>query len=149
MKSKKKSVTGLFSHILHSKVCLFCSGALFVILLIFFVKDIVQSRDITQEIDKLEEKVVGLEVDKQRLHNTINYLNSEQYIETEAKSKLGLQKQGESVIIISDDDIDSMAYTRSTSSQESDNHQDNIVDDSQDMKESNHILWFRYFFKQS
>ena len=55
---------------------------------------------INEEMDVLEKDIVILEENILDLNSSIEYLESDLFIEEEGRTKLGLQKEGEQVVII-------------------------------------------------
>jgi cell division protein FtsB len=75
---------------------------LFIIALIVFplAKNISQRHKINNEIKNLEQDIKELENNNNELKKLINYLDSDQFAEEQARLNLGLKKQGETAIVI-------------------------------------------------
>ena len=56
-----------------------------------------------KEINDLEKKISSLKDRKEALFNFLDYFNSEEFLEKEARLKLNLLKEGEKLVIISSD----------------------------------------------
>lgn len=105
------------------------------VLLFFFVmafgREYVGNLQVQYEIEQLEQQ----KQDQEQLHletnNLIEQLSSEYFLELEGRVKQGLARDGETVIIIEDDDISN------TNSQNVDSGIDSMT---------NVTLWFYYFF---
>ena len=92
---------GVLSNILKPKLWL--SLALLA-LLIFILAQLFSSwnkkSDIDQEIDALKEEAAKAESQNSQFKKMIEYLESDQFAEEQAKLKLGLRKDGEQVAVI-------------------------------------------------
>ena len=77
---------------------------LIIILLIAIplVKNIRQRNKINNEIKSLEDDIKKLGNDNYELRGLIDYLESDQFVEEQARLNLGLKKQGEKVIVVED-----------------------------------------------
>lgn len=77
---------------------------LLVVILVLFVYNYVknwgQNNEVNQEITSLENNIQNLEQDNAKLEELIEYFNSTAYIEERARRDLGLKKDGEKVVII-------------------------------------------------
>ncbi len=116
---------------------LLSSGWLFagvLVLLLFFsvslVREVMRKMEIKQEIKKLEEKISSLESDNRELESLIQYLQTEEFIEEEARAKLSLKKPGEKVVAVPEN-LEVNSNEQQLSSQE---------------ELSNWQLWWKYFF---
>lgn len=67
-----------------------------------FYKDYQQQQDINKELSNLEEEVEQLQGKKIELTKLVDILESSNYIEKEARLRLGLKKPGEKVISVPD-----------------------------------------------
>jgi cell division protein FtsB len=105
------------------------SLVLLIFILISLARVSFQAYQIEQEIVSLEKEIRALEQKKKNLNQLIEYAQTEFFKEEEARLKLGLQKPGEKVVVIS---------TPETS----------LVDQKEkDKKTENPIKWWRYFFE--
>lgn len=68
-----------------------------------FLKITWQKTEIQREIDKLKTEAGKLEADNKYFSDILDYVGSESFKEREMRLKLNLQKEGEKVIIISDE----------------------------------------------
>ncbi len=86
--------------ILSSKLLLIIS----LVILIFFstnlVKAIINRRDLAKDIKALQGEIDSLETKNQELAGLIEYFQSLDFVEREARTKLNLKKPGEKIIII-------------------------------------------------
>ncbi len=61
-----------------------------------------QKRSIDQEIKGLQSQASKLEGKNSNLKNVLDYMQSDQFVEKEARTKLNYKKAGESVVVIED-----------------------------------------------
>ncbi|MBU4421968.1 septum formation initiator family protein [Candidatus Parcubacteria bacterium] len=96
-----------------------------------FFKEYSRSRALDKEIKKLE--VAAKEVEAQNLDilNLATYLDTEEFLESEARTKLGLKKPGEEVISVS---LPEEANA--------------LVDNLNNPEEPNFVLWWKHFFNK-
>ncbi|MFH1233462.1 MAG: septum formation initiator family protein [Patescibacteria group bacterium] len=75
---------------------------LVVIILISFplVKNVSRGYKVNQEIKELEKEITNLESKNSNFKDLISYLESDQFVEEQARLKLGLKKEGEAVAVI-------------------------------------------------
>ncbi|HNX11320.1 MAG TPA: septum formation initiator family protein, partial [bacterium] len=59
-----------------------------------------QEKALERDIKSAEEEIKQYESENQELQELINYLDSDQAVETTAKMNLGMKKEGEKVIVI-------------------------------------------------
>ena len=110
-----------------------------VILVLFSLalgREFVKKRQIDKEIYSLEQEIERLEEDQSEFSELIDYLNTEDFLEKEARLKLGLQKPGETLVVISDDSFE----TDEGSKKNLDFYEEYEV------KQNNLTKWWNYFF---
>ena len=93
------------------------------------LKSAVRRAEIEREIQALRTEITEHQSKSQELSQLIDYLNSEEYKEREARLQLGLQKPGENVVVIPN----SADTTTKSESQASNSSQ------------ANWRLWINYF----
>ncbi len=71
-----------------------------IIFSISLVNEMMRKVEIQNEIDSLEKQVQELEDNNSELEVMINYFQTEEFIEKEARTKLGYKKVGESVVSV-------------------------------------------------
>lgn len=88
------------SRINRSQVAFFavCAGILLVLFSIG--KELIRRHGIASDISGLKSEITKLEQKNTDLQSFLSYLKSPTYVEEEARIKLGLQKQGESVLAV-------------------------------------------------
>ena len=62
--------------------------------------EIVRRSKISAEIKHLHERTLALRSERDRLSALLSYLNSDQYIEEQARTQLNMRKPGETVVVI-------------------------------------------------
>lgn len=85
---------------------------------------------ISQEITGLEKRIEDLKKDNEELLKIKEYFTSKEFLEDEARTKLNMTKEGESVIFISNPDV----------------AEEESVSEKQNIKVPNFKLWWQYFF---
>ncbi|MEK7203235.1 MAG: septum formation initiator family protein [Patescibacteria group bacterium] len=76
-------------------------GLIIIILISFpLVKNVSRGYKINQDIKELEKEIANLESKNSNFKNIISYLESDQFVEEQARLKLGLKKEGEGVVVI-------------------------------------------------
>lgn len=110
--------------------------ALLVAISIPISKNISKRYTIDQEIKDLEKEIEELEAGNRNLKKMIDYLESDQFAEEQARLKLGLKKPGEEVVVIDEEEHNGPASNGGevTGGEENDDF-------------SNPVLWWRYFFQ--
>ncbi|MDP2934344.1 MAG: septum formation initiator family protein [bacterium] len=116
---------------LYSKYSLFALLVIFLLLIIALGRESYFNYQTNQEIKKLQEKIENLEKDNVELAETEKYFQSEEFLEKEARLKLNLIRDGEKLIIVKEEDNNSVEEVGK--SRESENI-------------SNFRKWWRYFF---
>jgi len=97
-------------------------------------KKIIEGNKIDADIKAAEEEIARLETKNNELNDFINYLNTESFLEEEARLKFDLQKPGESVLIIPEENLKETAKK---------------TEDKKGSRESfwgNFPKWWNYFF---
>jgi cell division protein FtsL len=100
-------------------------------------KETYRNYQIQKEIQTLEKEISRLENDNENLANLIKYFETEAYQEREARQKLGLQKEGEKVVIITEEEIESQETI-----QESNEPEEEIAEE----EISNLRKWWNFIF---
>jgi cell division protein FtsB len=99
-------------------------------------KKFMEGREIKNEIKATEDEIARLEAKNSELDDLFGYLNTEAFLEQEAREKFNLQKEGESVMIIPG------------SAEENENKHLACAAEDTDNKNSNPNRWWNYFFSQ-
>jgi len=88
---------------LFQKLFLFVSLIILILLSPALAREYFRKKQVNKEIYSLKEEIKKLEKDQNDFSELINYLNTEDFWEKEARSKLGLQKPGEKLVVIPND----------------------------------------------
>ena len=115
----------------HSKYFVLCLIIIFIFALISLGRESYRYFIVSEEIRSLKNKIEELKRGNEELTNTKAYFNSKEFLEDEARKKLNMVKEGESVIIITNNN--ELAPIDITDSKQ---------------KISNFKLWLQYFFKK-
>jgi cell division protein FtsL len=115
----------------YSKFFLFFCVAIFFAILFGVAKGTIKNYKVDYEVQDLQKEISNLERQNQEFSQLISYLKSENFIEQEAKLKLGLKKSGENLVV-----IPQIAETSQVKEGENINQQ-----------LSNPAKWWVYFFK--
>jgi len=120
------------------------------IILIFFgvnlTREFLAGEQLDENVDSLKDEMSGLESKNKELNDLIGYLNTTDFIEQEARSKLNLQKPGERIIIVPSSTEAALPVTLTDNSVESVKTDEKSVDASI-VVGSNPNRWLKYFFK--
>jgi cell division protein FtsL len=93
---------GIVSRMMQSKIVLLFLLIATVFSCVRLISEVYRRQNISSEINKLRTQVEALQKDKTDLSALIAYLNTDTYLEDQARTKLGLLKEGESEVIIPD-----------------------------------------------
>lgn len=135
-------------YLLHSRISSIIGVGVLIFFIVSFVNDIVQKRNIDAEIDDMRAHAQYMREHRDQLQSELDYLGSDVFVETAAKKTLGLQKEGERVVIIPDDEL------RNITSFEREHVIDvedvTVAEESADNDNmSNYKKWYTYFFTNS
>lgn len=112
-----------------------------IIVLIFFAINLAkswrQNSQIDQEVAVLEKDIKTLEEGNFKLKELIKYFNSSAYIEEKARLDLGLKKEGEKVVVV----------TETTNQNNTNQAEPNLASTDKDKNSSNVQKWWKYFFE--
>ena len=96
-------------------------------------KEFYRDYQIKKEINSLQNDIGALEKDNYKLSQLIEYYNTDEYKEAEARKRFNLKKDGESVVIVRPNPIDSEYDIN----KENNNEENNLP---------NYKKWWNYFF---
>ncbi|MFW0862290.1 MAG: FtsB family cell division protein [Candidatus Komeilibacteria bacterium] len=113
---------------------------IFVIIIFFLfsaVKDYYSQEDLREDISTLDSQINDLQAQQTDLIATLAQVQSEDFVETEARTRLNLRKPGEKVIIVSsDEDVQRL----------NDQAGDKGIKDLLEEPDTNSSKWWSYFF---
>jgi len=87
-------------NILQSKLFISLGFIVLIFISIALAREIVHRREISRQIQDYKSEIANLEQKKVELGSLIEYLKTPSFKEKEARTRLGLQKPGESVISV-------------------------------------------------
>ena len=96
------------------------------------IKQIIESTRSGDRLSQAADIVYKLEVKNKELKKKLTQIQSPEFIEQQARNKLGLSKKGETVVIIPDETLKLVLGTSSSA---------------QEIRLPNYLGWFRVFFK--
>ena len=136
-RNKKSALSKI---LFNSKVFALSGIIIFFLIIIPLTKKVSQQYDINQEIKDLKSEITTLNNKHANLKEFISYLESDQFVEEQARLQFGLKKDGEEVVAIKIDKINQ--------TQEQQNFSFNILNKEQ----NNNIInnpqrWVEYFFE--
>jgi len=102
------------------------------------VKQVMQKNSIEDEVNRLEQEIGKLEQNQNDLGNLLKYVQTDNFVEQEARDKLNLVKEGENLVVIPEVDADPGEIAKTENS--FNNIKGNVLGD------SNIKLWWKYFF---
>jgi len=112
-----------------------------ILLLLFstaLVREMMRKLEIQKEVENLETQVATFENDNQVLESMIDYLQTEEFVEKEMRTKLGYKKEGETVVAVPESD----RYNLDTDGQLAQRGDNYIFT-------ANWQLWWNYFFGEN
>jgi len=136
MKSKRKK--SIFTKIVVSNFILLVS----IFLIIFFssnlIRDFINKRGLIQEVNRLKDEIDTMTQRNSELGQLIGYLESDDYLEEEARLKLNKKKPDEKIIIVKPIQENQSTTTLINNDQQISKENDN-----------NLLKWINYFFKEN
>lgn len=131
-----KERQGKFRRILRLRVILVLNVVLLFFVVVSFGREYVRNYEIDKEIKNLEAEAQKLESENENILSLVNRLQTADYLEEEARLKLGLKKPGEQVVVIPEPEMDAAAG------------QEIVLAANEEKEPSNPRLWWNYFFQQ-
>lgn len=98
-------------HWFRSRWLLFICAAVFFLVAVSFVKELLRSYRINQEIESLRAAIDGLQEHNQKTSSFVEYLKTDAYFQEQARLKLGLKEQGEKVVVLKESQPSTAANT--------------------------------------
>ncbi len=139
MPEHKKS---LIRRILELRIFLVINMLVLAFLALSFGREFMRDWEINREIESLRTEAEELEVHNLEIANLNNELNSETFIEGEARLKLGLVKPGEQlVVVVDEDDVASVSLNENQAPLQHINYQQE-----NNFEVANPTRWWYYFF---
>ena len=113
----------------------------FIWLGLVLTKTFYKKYQLNQEIESLKVEISKMDRKEQELSKLIDYLGSQDYLEKEAREKLNLKKEGESVLMVSEIEL---AKELSDSS----NQGPTVSSEEKLASDNNLVKWWKFFFKR-
>ena len=104
-----------------------------IVIAISFTKEIIRKVEIQKQVSELEQEIALLEQQNAEFTDLMQYFNSSAFQEKEARRKLGMRQDGETVVIIPNDGTQPQTATE-------------LADAQQSGTVSNVTRWKNYFF---
>ena len=131
---ENKKTQPFLKRLLKSKLLITLEVVILFLLSIALAKEIIRNYQIESEIDALKNEIESLEKENLELADLIQYFKTETFKEEQAKSRLGMMKEGEKVV----------ALPRTEGISEYSEEEDYVSDSSKLV--SNPQKWWDYFF---
>lgn len=97
---KQKQPKSFWQRIFYSQIIIFAGVFFIIIFSIGISKRIARRHQINKETEELQAEIDALVKNGNELNEFLAYLNSNDFLEEEARVKLGLKKDGEQIVII-------------------------------------------------
>ena len=111
--------------------------ACLILLFIPLARNLKKQQEVNRQIASLKEEADRAEAKNSDFKKMLSYLQSDQFVEEQAKLKMGLKKEGEKVVVVTNLDV---AATTATSALASPGHFVRLS--------VNWSAWFNYFFSR-
>jgi cell division protein FtsB len=98
-----------------------------------------KSREVNKEIAGLESEIGDLNKKNSDLRQLIDYLESDQFIDEQARENLNFKKAGEEMVVINDLDTEEVLEKQESLYR--------LASNVEEKKPGNPEKWFKYFFK--
>lgn len=121
---------------LSSKIFFILGIVILGFLLLALLNKFFESREIDREIKESEQEIARLEDKNSELGELLNYLNTDDFLEEEARLKFNMQKPGESVMVVPG------------GGESEPNKKDLAALTDEEKFRSNPAKWWDYFFSQ-
>ena len=130
MKPRQSKIRRIFG----LRLFLFINLIVLFFVILSFGREYIRNYEIDKEINELGKKAVALEAQNQNILNLVDKLKTSDFLEQEARLKLGLKKPGENVVVVPEHEPvrEPEAGLETLPSEES--------------EPGNPELWWRYFF---
>jgi len=140
-----KSSSHAFVQLFHSRWFYIVNVLLVLIVGFSFVREIVHSRDITRQIQSLQKQSELLQAQHLAIGDLKNAVQTESFVEREARLKLGLQKPGESLVILKNEPLSRSENDPPVSEQRSGTEKQ---ENTSQKPLANSSKWWYYFFNK-
>ncbi len=145
MRKKREQKKGFTVKVITNPKFVFFLAVTSLILMAFPLSDKLENKSqIDREIENLEREIAKKENKNYELENLIKYLQSDQFVEDQARTSLGFKKEGEEVVVIQEEGQVAGAFEE---------NKEEGLSRSSEYKEpslaSGFERWWNYFFGQA
>ena len=139
-----KSIPRSFPQLFRTRWFYLVNILLIIVVGFSFAREMIRSRDIAKQIQSLQNQSQALQTQHLAIKDLKNAVQTESFVEREARLKLGLKKPGESLVILKNEKI-----TEVTSAAGSGDPAHNALQDLVTQKSlANSSKWWYYFFNK-
>ncbi|MBU1119094.1 septum formation initiator family protein [Patescibacteria group bacterium] len=138
MRKKRNSSNSLFKALFSSKIVVFIGFILLVLVSVALTKELMRKHNVNNEIEEVKKEIDRLERRNAELSSLIDYLRTDSFKEIQARQSLGMQKDGETSVAITE------PVTPNTDIPEV----PEINEKTLEAEGSNVSKWWNYFFKK-
>ena len=138
-----KSTPRSFSQLFRTRWFYLVNILLIVVVGFSFGREMIRSRDIAKQIQSLQNQSQALQTQHLAIKDLKNAVQTESFVEREARLKLGLKKPGESLVILKNE------QTKNTS--ESTKNDESLNGETKTLEQktlANSTKWWYYFFNK-
>lgn len=138
----------LFKKFFLSQVFITILGLVVIFLISFpLAKKVSKQYKVNKEIEDLKNEIAEVENKNSDLKKLLTYLDSDQYIEEQAREKLNYKKEGEEVVVIKNNSDDNKQIKDLSLDSENVYNVKGINSSAENKKEYNYQKWVKYFFR--
>lgn len=137
----------------NSKTLAFIGLVIIILISLPLIRNLKKQYEIKKEISDVEKEISTLEGKNSKLNQLIKYLESDQFVEEQARMNLGLKKEGENVAVISGQQVNTPTQTKDTPDKSKNNSNSSYtysipgLEKPKPAPNSNPQKWLSYFFK--
>lgn len=97
---ENKTSLSFFRKLLNSKILVTFEVIILILIAVAFGKEIIRNYQVKSQIKSLETEINSLQKENLKIADLIQYFKTDTFKEEQAKSRLGMQKEGEKVIAL-------------------------------------------------
>lgn len=144
----RKAKSKISAFLFNSKTYFLLALAVLGLISLPLYRNIVSRYRINQEIKSLEAEIAATQGKNEDINKLITYLNSDQFVEQQARENLNLKKDGENVMVLRGLGGETNHVADPTESDNLDNSLFTVSEIEKTKAEvSNPVKWYKYFFK--
>jgi len=141
-----KSQRNFVSKLFHSRLFYLVNMILVILIGISFAREMIHRKDISSQILGLQKQAEALQSEQQSLLELKDAVQTKIFIESEARLKLGLQKPGESLVIVKGIQGEETIAAKGVKNQVLNNEQNEFAEGGDESLLANSTKWWYYFF---